>query len=544
MDDKIMVKSHVSRDLLQSSTFFNTTPKVVWEYVSNSLDNAPEGIPVTVIVNISKDEIVIADDGSGMSRKDLQTFFTMHGENVKRKTGKRVRGRFGTGKSAAFGIAKLLTVSTRKDGKINEVSLHLDDIKQLKDGDPFSVKIIRNNEATDEQNGTIVRINEIGLSRVDIDQTISFIEKNLARYRSRAEVIINGHRCKYQEPLKVKEISVTVPQELIEIIGQPTLIIKVSPINLDREARGIDILSEGVWHETTLGDIDGKEMYERFFGEVDVPLLELVDDDIAPFDSSRSNTLNRANRRVITLIAWISQELEKERILLVKQEQEKRKTEQSLKLQKQASKIASILNEDFNNLLLEIEISKKISGQNKKVTISETETSNGEVTPGGGEEQSNWTEAGWPYGDGKRGKNPPGEGDYPRPGPNLIPGDSLGSPKKEELSGKKNRKTGIFSIEFEHLTVEYQRSKYNGDEHQIIINLDHPQVAFALKEGGGTLDSNHFLSMVYEVAAVEYAQTIPFERIRLGEAVDAPEALFVVGETIDRITRKFANILT
>jgi hypothetical protein len=34
--------------------------------------------------------------------------------------------------------------------------------------------------------------------------------------------------------------------------------------------------------------------------------------------------------------------------------------------------------------------------------------------------------------------------------------------------------------------------------------------------------------MVYEVATVEYAQAIPFERIQQGEKVDASEALFDV----------------
>ena len=40
----------------------------------------------------------------------------MHGENLQRKKGKRTRGRFGTGKSAAFGIANTLEIDTIKDG--------------------------------------------------------------------------------------------------------------------------------------------------------------------------------------------------------------------------------------------------------------------------------------------------------------------------------------------------------------------------------------------------------------------------------------------
>jgi hypothetical protein len=130
----------------------------------------------------------------------------------------------------------------------------------------------------------------------------------------------------------------------------------------------------------------------------------------------------------------------------------------------------------------------------------------------------------------------------PRDGPNLISGDSKGSQKESSESGSK-RRSGLFSIEFVNSTADYPRSQYKREEHTILINLDHPQIALALKEGGGAQDSRHFLAMVYEVAAVEYAQAIQFERFHQGEQVDAAEALFAVGDAIDRVTRKFAFVL-
>jgi hypothetical protein len=44
MAKKLTVTSHVSRDFLQNAVYFNTLPKVVWEYVSNSLDNGKDGV--------------------------------------------------------------------------------------------------------------------------------------------------------------------------------------------------------------------------------------------------------------------------------------------------------------------------------------------------------------------------------------------------------------------------------------------------------------------------------------------------------------------
>jgi hypothetical protein len=226
---------------------------------------------------------------------------------------------------------------------------------------------------------------------------------------------------------------------------------------------------------------------------------------------------------------------------MLQEEKQKRKTEQSKKLEQEAHRMAEILNEDFKNLMLELEVSRKITGKPKS-KIADVLTADGTILPSDGNDTSQWQEAGQPHGDGHRGENPPGDGDYPRSGPNLVSGESLGSPKQHEKDGNRSR-SGLFSIEFEHLTEDFFRSKYEREEHKILINLDHPQVVYALREGGGSMDSPHFLSTVYEVAAVEYAQAVPFERYHQDEQVDAGDALYAVGETIDRITRRFASIL-
>lgn len=543
MEEKLVVTTHVSRDFLQNASYFNSLPKVIWEYVSNSLDNGRDGVPITVVVDISKEDdlLIIADNGAGMSREDLKRFFTMHGENIQRKKGKRVRGRFGTGKSAAFGIAKSLSIETRHAGNKNVVSLHVDDIKRASTGNPFFVNEITVNEPTTDEDGTIVKIQELLINRLDIDTTISYIEKNLSRYHLKANVIINSHICRFKEPPSIREISINSPVELRNVLGSCVLQIKVAPFSLEPDERGVDILSEGIWHETTLGELEGRECSDRLFGEVEVPILEKVDDDIAPFDNTRNNLLNRANPRVVVLIGWLSQELEKVRQELLQTEREKRKTEQAKKLEQQAQRMASILNEDFHQLMLELDISRKISGKAKAKTETST-ADEGEVLPGNGNMESEWQESGQPFGKGHRGQNPPGEGDIPRSGPSLIPGDSLGSPQQADKPGHKSR-SGIFRIEFDNLTEEAERTKYQADEHIILINLDHPQIALALRQGGGSLDSNNFLSMVYEVATVAYAQTIPFERMRQGEQVDTADALFSVGDTIERITRRFSILL-
>jgi HSP90 family molecular chaperone len=102
----IFVKSHVSRDLLQNAALFKTDKLVIWEYVANGLQYVDPGTNPTVYVKLDSKarRIRISDNGRGMTLEGLQNFFVMHGENLDRKSGAPGRGRFGTGKSAAFGI--------------------------------------------------------------------------------------------------------------------------------------------------------------------------------------------------------------------------------------------------------------------------------------------------------------------------------------------------------------------------------------------------------------------------------------------------------
>src|SRR5882762_1221159 len=127
---QIFVKSHVKQDLLQNAALFKTDKLVVWEYVSNGLQYADTGTAptVTVLIDSKTHQLVVSDNGRGMDWSDLQNFFVMHGENLDRQMGRPGRGRFGTGKSAAFGIAAVLRVETVRNGRRSTVELRRVDL--------------------------------------------------------------------------------------------------------------------------------------------------------------------------------------------------------------------------------------------------------------------------------------------------------------------------------------------------------------------------------------------------------------------------------
>lgn len=539
---EIKVTSHVARDFLQNAAYFNTLAKVVWEYISNALDNAKESQPVNVVVDILGSSVKVADDAIGMTRKDLQSFFQMHGENRQRQRGKRVRGRFGTGKCAAFGIANCLRIDSTKQGRRNIVELRRSDILAAKSGKPFPVKDILINDITNQSDGTLVEISELGIKSLDIQAAIAYAERHLSRYRQRARVVINSQECQFAEPLACENYSFNPPPEVSNYIGDVTLNVKISPVPLEPENNGIDILSNDNWHETTLVGLEKKEMSQYLFGEVDIPILEDRDWDIPPFDNTRNMSLNVQNPVVAVLFGWIAQELERVRKKLEEAELARRQSEEAKKLEKEAEEIASILNEDFEKLQMEFEFARLISTRQGKVRKSEAEALMGELLPGYGDQKTEFEEIDVSNDAGTVKRKSSNGTKNPVKSKSLKEGSQYGSPKLPS-DGSEKRKRGLFSLEYRNETLERNRSRYERNTRTIIINLDHPQIAGAYIASGKNTESRQFREISYEVAAVEYAQAIPFEKIeQLGDQYQASEALFDVGDTINRLTRRLTDV--
>src|SRR5438552_1318068 len=138
---QLFLKSHVPRDLLQNAGLFKSDKLVVWEYVANGLQYVGPGTNpvVKVALDSKRKRIAVQDNGRGMDWDGLHNFFVMHGENLDRKEGRIGRGMFGTGKSAAFGIAELLRITTVRNGKRSTVELKRSEIERMKSDDPISV---------------------------------------------------------------------------------------------------------------------------------------------------------------------------------------------------------------------------------------------------------------------------------------------------------------------------------------------------------------------------------------------------------------------
>ena len=565
----IQVTSHVARDFLQNAAYFNTMPKLIWEYVANSLDAARDGIPIVIDVEMTRNHAIITDNGRGMSRGELNSFFQMHGENTQRKRGRRVRGRFGTGKCAAFGLANCLRIDTSQAGLRNIVELQREDIERAQSGDAFPVHSVVVDQPTDGHEGTVVEIRRFNIKRVSVNSVISYIERHLSRYRQRARVTVNGHECKFKEPPFIERLERFPPTDVAEHVGEVRLVVKLSPVPLNDDLRGIDILAYGIWHGTTLAGIEKREFASYMFGHVDVPILEDGEWPIPAFDNTRNNMLNPQNPVVAELLDWLSDELERIRVYAIERERARQDSEAARQLAKQARRISRILNDDFMQQELELELARRVTRRSGRKSARELldepqnlRTGNGptpreqmEVEPSygdgaplwdrwvlelsAGDETTRWGQTVSAF-DSETLDNPDGRDDPFVSSPTPPPGPRR---EVEQRQDPPKKRRPVFHIDFENVTADSPRSRYDSDAKTIVINLDHPQVASALEAGGGDADSREFLGICYEIITVEYALAIPHEKLEKGELDDAGDALFDVRDTINRVGRRFTQVL-
>jgi hypothetical protein len=544
LKDNIYVKSHVSRDLLQSAGLFKTDKLVVWEYVSNGLQYIDPGINpvVKVLLDSKKKRIVISDNGRGMDWSGLQNFFVMHGENLDRKAGRMGRGRFGTGKSAAFGIADLLRITTIRNGKRSKIELSRSSVEKMKSEDPIPVRTIEREVSTSEANGTKIEIEDIHLKSLDQSGIIHYIERHLAKWSKNVTVYVNNHECEFAEPPVAWEEIFKPEGTIKEIIGDVNLLIKVSKTPLEEDLRGVSIFSNGVWHETTLAGNEGREMVQYIFGEIDVPVLDIDKSPISPFDMSRSMRLNINNEIVQTINIFIGQTVDKVRRVLVETEKKRKADEEAKKLAKQASEIAKVINEDFDAYRQRVSKAKaKAKGSTDAYSITPSDTTNDDFLFGS-EVPAETTiinnDPGSSNGKGRQGTEPPDLA------PQVVPGNP-DSEKKGQYAGtadSKPKPRGGFDVKFDCMGSESFRAQYIRDERTIYINLDHPQLEAA--RGLGSIDDPAFRRLSYEVAFSEYAVALASELAARDEYLDPSDPIVDIRETLNRVARKGAALYT
>lgn len=536
----LRVTSHVARDLLQSSALFQYEHQVIWEYVSNGLEYVDPGVRPVVHVAIDQKagRITIKDNARGMSKDDLARYFQMHSENIDRKKGKIGRGMFGTGKSAAFGIARCLTLTTIRDGLRCKVRLARKDIEAAEEGQPIPIQVLEDSVKTAESNGSFIEIDDIHLKKMDVGTVIRFIERHIA-HMPNATVFVNHQECKVDEPpYGTKKEFNTKDTPFESILGEIVLTLKVAKAPLEHEWQGVAILSNEVWHTTTLVGCEGKLFANYVFGEIDVPRLAQDKSPTPPFDMSRNMRLNPKNETVAAIYSFIGPRIEALRLELENADKERRRERDARRLQEEADAIAKIINKDFDDWRSRVQktIARTPGGAdympNGKLTAEE-----GENLIAGTDVPSILVD---PYNglpeEGNRGQ----QSQTPLPRVNLQ--EDKENPETKGSRGKNSSRSssGGFRVDFLKMGPESPRAKYERDERTIYVNLDHPQIAAALALGGVTEIA--FRRLSYEVAFSEYAIALASELAGGDWYHDITDPIVDIRDTLNRISRSAAAL--
>lgn len=167
---------------------YSTLPPVVSELIANSYD--ADAKEVKILLNDSKDkEIVVSDDGHGMSFNEINESFLTIGRNrrVKNSTdespnGRKVIGKKGLGKLSFFGIAHEIKITTVKNKKKNSFVMDWDAIMRMENEEGgienYEPEILILDETTEENNGTIVSLRKIQrVSNFDVGALADSISK-------------------------------------------------------------------------------------------------------------------------------------------------------------------------------------------------------------------------------------------------------------------------------------------------------------------------------------------------------------------------------
>lgn len=545
--NSINVVSHVGRDIIQSAQLFRTPEAAVWEYVVNSLQYVSPGVvpQVRVTVDVPGKKITIVDNGSGMDRADLQHFFTMHGENQQRRGGVPGRGKFGTGKSAAFGIGSGLMVSTTKNGTRQTVEVTREAIN-ASDGKSVPVKFIENGvDGTGDSNGTTIVINGISV-RLAKEPIVALIERHLSAFQGSPVVSVNGRTCNIVRPTASITRAFTPTPAQAALIGNVELTVKAAAAPLEEIHRGVQITiaADNLVAVETAG-VDTKEFGKYLFGHIECSELDNAKyDPVAAYTNDRSMKLNPAHPVVQALIPFIGASLEQVRQELVEAGRQAKADADRMRLKETTDKIEQILNADLKDFRERVE---GLGNNTRRRTPLDGESGGKEEHPTDKVVDSKGGETGREDGVGGENIDEPTPAPDPTPLPPAPPalgnpgGDNASpaatsdpeGPEKIQPSGTGHaRLRGGLAIDYDHYGPDYDRYRWAQDERKIVINLDHPVVKAAKQLPD---DESTYRRLIWEIAFTAYAVALADLQFERDPARDSSDATYEIREALRRV---------
>jgi hypothetical protein len=161
---RFQVDSRLARLLSQE---YPSTEKALKELVDNAWDADAENVHISLPAPMTDAPIVISDDGTGMTRAELESHYLAIARNRREHRGERtagkqrpVKGRKGIGKFAGLMAAAEMTLETRTRGTLSRFTLRLKDLAGVDDIEHLPILI--DTERCDlDSHGTTITLNSL-----------------------------------------------------------------------------------------------------------------------------------------------------------------------------------------------------------------------------------------------------------------------------------------------------------------------------------------------------------------------------------------------
>jgi hypothetical protein len=547
--DGLEMESNVGRDVLSTANSFGSVAKVIAEYVSNSVDAPENGQAVNIIVTKRRAyggvRLVIEDDARGMDGDDLRRFFTMHAENEARRRGRTVRGVFGTGKAAAFGIGSSLQVETVRSAQRWVVRLEKTELENaVRERRKPRPTLLSDGTATSEANGTRIIIDGV-IKAVHEGHIIKELQRRMGRHLAAHNVVVFNRRAELVEPKSKRTWTFEVKYDpaAAAIIGEDVVATIDAALHgaVEDELRGVIVTANEFPVAQVLASGD---QAARLFGHCDVPRLETDRSTPGPYTDARDLILNEENALAGALAGWLRRCLAEASGELAAEERELRRRAQDAALRRAASRMEEVLNRHFQGEFRKArnpigELGTKVSGvgpdENGELVrpgegfagydIPERESDKSDPVPTGPDVTPTTEDSREDSEHRLRGHDPFGEG--------------RGEATTEEHEPRRRRRSGGFRIDFENATADAARSRYLESELLILVNLEHPELAAAHQDG----DTPLFRMLAFEAAAQEYCYATAYVRIEEDGSIDPSDIVEYVRTTMESLTRDVAAVV-
>ena len=337
---------------------YSTLPPVIGELVANGWDANATRVEITIPdspLNSEGSEIVIKDNGIGMSDRDIREKYMVAGRDRRESEGfdetpeplrRKVMGRKGIGKFSSFGIAKEIEVESCRNGEISRFVMNYDEM--LENSEKRVIEFPSLPPTNTVNSGTKITLRKFTKFRTQRIQ-ITRLRRGLARRfsvigaQNDFEVVINGAQISPEErnlqALLDKDAKgnlyiwnydgVNIANHL-PVSGWIGALDKTSP-NLDGIDRGIVLMARGkLVQEPFVFEANVGQQYALSYiiGELHVEFVDEAEDTIGTnrnalvWDTDANAALKEWGQREVNKIArdWAKRRSEDNQKLLEQDE--------------------------------------------------------------------------------------------------------------------------------------------------------------------------------------------------------------------------------